>query len=295
MGKTSIIIVCYNRKNDLRDCVLSVLNQDAIPDEVVIIDNASTDGTFELFEGEFHTYENIKYFKIHQNLGVAGGRNFGIEKSTGDMLIFLDDDALLDTKNAIELINDKFEKDPMIGILSFKIVNYFSRSIRREEFPHINKSLHPDKEFETSYFIGGGCAIKKEVFETCGFYPEDFFYGLEELDISFRALDKGYKIYYFPSVVVLHKKSPSGRVPDKRKWIHLFRNRLAISYKYLSKMHLFVLVHIWFLKILKESSSITIPFRGIFSFLSDKKKLEKNRVSVDTIRKIRKLSGRIWY
>lgn len=294
MLKTSVIIVCYNRKKESRGCIFSILEQTRITGEIIVVDNNSTDGTGRIFDSGI-TSSLLKYFRLEKNRGVSGGRNYGIERATGDILIFLDDDALLEPEDALEKIIKKFENDKAIGILAFKVVNYYTKTIQREEFPHVDKSLDPDKEFETTYFIGAGHAIKKDVFNQCGLYPEDYFYGLEELDLSFRAIDKGYKIIYFPEVVVWHKKSPLGRISDKKKWGYLFRNRLAISYKYLRNRHLFVLSFIWFFKILRESFSITLPFKGLTTFFAYKKKLVKEPVKEETLKKIRKLKGRIWF
>lgn len=295
MLSLSVIIICYNRKNELKECIQSVLKQTLKPYEIIIVDNNSVDGTDKLLKNGEISDSSIKYFKLVKNLGVAGGRNYGIKQATGDILVFLDDDALLESEKALERTVNRFEKDPDIGILAFKIINYYTKTIQRNEFPHLDRSLDQDKEFETSYFIGAGHAIRKEVFDKCGLYPEDYFYGMEELDLSFRAIDKGFKIIYFPDVVVLHKKSLMGRISDRKKCIYNYRNRLSISYKYLRNRHLTISAFIWFFKIVKESSSFLTPIKGITSFLTYKKSLLREPISDLTLQKIRKLRGRIWY
>ncbi len=296
MLKTSAIIVCYNRKHELKKCISSILKQTKKPDEIIIIDNNSSDGTETLFKnGKLSDLSIIKYFRLDKNMGVTGGRNYGIKKADGDILVFFDDDALLGSENTFENITYKFKKDPQAGILAFKIMDHDTKTIRREEFPHTDKSLDPDKEFETTYFIGAGHAIKKRVFDKCGLYPADYVYGMEELDLSFRAIDKGYRIIYFPEISVWHKKSTKGRSPDEMKWINTYRNRLAVSYKYLKHRHLIVLSFIWFLKIFKESGSIITPVKGLLSFFSYRKELMRQPVSNTTIKTIKNLKGRIWY
>lgn len=295
MGNPSLIIVCYNRKNELKDCINSVLRQSMKPYEIIVVDNNSEDGTDKLFKNGEISDSSIKYFKLEKNLGVAGGRNYGIKQASGDIFVFIDDDALLEPRNALEKIVTKFEKDPNIGILAFKVVNYHTKTIQRNEFPHIDKSLNPDKEFETSYFIGAGHAIRREVFNKCGLYPEDYFYGMEELDLSFRVLDKGYRIIYFPHILVWHKKSPSGRITDEKKWIFTLRNRVAISYKYLKKKHFIGSSVLWFFKIMIKSRSLLVPLRGVMSFSKYKKSLVRQTISDDTLEKIKYLRGRIWH
>ncbi|OFW45996.1 MAG: hypothetical protein A2163_01475 [Actinobacteria bacterium RBG_13_35_12] len=292
--KTSIIILTFNRKKDLEENIKKLLQLNPLPDEIIVIDNNSTDNIAGLFQEEI-TSPLVRYVKLDKNMGVSGGRNYGVEISRGNILIFIDDDAILEPEDAIKRIVNKFKIDPHIGILTFKIINYYTKTIQKNEFPHINKSLNPDRDFETSYFIGAGHVIKKEIFNQCGLYPEDYFYGLEELDLSFRAIDRGHKIVYFPEVVVWHKKSSTGRMSDKKKWTYLYRNRLAISFKYLKYRHLVVISIIWFLKILKESSSVFIPFKGLFSFFSYKKKLKREPISNTSLKKIKSLKGRIWF
>ena len=280
---------------EIKGCISSLIEQTKLPDEIIIVDNNSTDNTESVVQELKSLHPMIKFYKLDSNRGVSGGRNFGVEKASGDILVFIDDDALLWPEDAIERIHNKFIQEQNLGILAFKVLNFHSGEIQKNAFPHRLKSLNPDRECETSYFNGTGHAIRREVFEKSGLYPEGYFYGMEELDLSFRALDKGYKIIYFPDVVIYHKKSPRGRVPDNRKWVYLFRNRLAVSYKYLKYRHLAVLSFIWFFKILLKSRNLVVPFKGILSFLDMRKDLKREPLDKDTLRKIKGLQGRIWY
>lgn len=292
--KVSVIIVTYNRKEELIECLMSILKQTYIPDEIIVIDNNSTDGTENIFKLKFtHTF--IKYFKLDKNHGVAGGRNIGIKKASGDILVFIDDDAEIEPIDAIERIRKKFEYDQLVGILAFRIVNYYSKTIQREEFPHVDKSINPNLEFETTYFIGAGHAIRKNVFENCGFYPEYYFYGMEELDLSFRVLDKGYKIVYFPKVKIIHKKSPKGRLLNKEVWSYIFRNRIIISYRYLPLLNFIVSTIIWFLFTIIKSRSFSTAINGVIKFFKLKKTIKKEPIKKDTYMYIKHLRGRIWY
>ena len=291
----SVIVITYNRKNELKECIESILNQTIIPDEIIIVDNSSNDGTDKLFLSGEINHPTIKYYKLDKNLGVAGGRNYGISKSNGDILLFLDDDAVIEPENAFEKVIAKFKEDPSLGVLAFKIINYYTKKIMSEEFPHKDKSLDPDKEFETTYFIGAGHAIKKEVFDKCGLYPDDYFYGMEELDLSFRILDMGYKIIYFPEIIVWHKKSFYGRITNKEKWINTLHNRMCIAYKYLPTIDFIISSLLWFAKVAIRSKSLAIPFLGVERFIFSKKEITKRQIKNETLKKIKELKGRIWH
>ena len=296
MGRISVIIVCHNRVAELRDCLGSVLRQTLTPDEIIVVDNSSTDGTGALFAagGEF-VHPGVTYLRSETNLGVAGGRNLGIRRATGDLLLFIDDDAMLVPVDAIARVDRRFGEDGGIGVLAFKVIDHASRTIRRDEFPHADKALDSDTEFETTYFIGAGHAIRKQVFALCGLYPDDYFYGMEELDLSFRALDRGFRIVFFPGAVVWHKRSPRGRVAHELKWVHCYRNRLAVAYKYLRPRHLVVTAIVWFAAAVRHTGSIAVPLKGLGAFLEFRKGLCRHSISAGTIRRAALLGGRIWY
>lgn len=288
--KYDIVIVTYNRHDDINELLATYVDAGMI-ERIVLVDNTSPP---ILNCANWYNTDNVEYISTGVNLGVAGGRNFGINLAKSGIVVFLDDDISIEWAELAEISN-KFEADPQLGILAFKIVNYYDKTIHGNEFPHKDKSLDPDQEFETTYYIGAGHAIRREVFDQCGLYPEDYFYGLEELDFSFRALDKGFKILYYPKVTVWHKQSPAGRMPNKRKWAYVFRNRLAVAYKYQYWRHLLVLSVIWFCKIAVVSRSFSAPLRGLVDFLKYRKTLDRQTVSRQTIAKIKRLGGRLWY
>jgi GT2 family glycosyltransferase len=296
VGRISLIVVAFNRKDELVDCIAAAADQTRPPDEIVVVDNGSTDGTHALFApGGVLDLPGLRHVASAGNLGVAGGRNLGIRAATGDLLVFVDDDALLAPREALAAVERAFEERGDVGVLAFKVVNHHTRTIRREEFPHADKGLDPTAEFETSYYVGAGHAIRASVFAACGLYPEDYFYGMEELDLSFRAIDRGFRIVYFPDAVVWHRKSPGGRVADGEKWVHCYRNRMAVAYKYLGRRHQAVAALVWFAAVARHSRSIAVPLRGLRAFLSCRPHLRREPVSAATIRRVARLGGRLWY
>ncbi|MHA1344527.1 MAG: glycosyltransferase family 2 protein, partial [Promethearchaeota archaeon] len=230
--------------------------------------------------------------------GVTGGRNFGIKKTKGDILVFIDDAAFLENKNAFQKIHSIFFKDSQIGALSFKIINYYSKKIERKEFPHKNKRLDPDKQFETSYFIGAGHAIKKEIFNSIGLYSEDFFYGMEELDLSFKIIDIGYKIYYYPEVIVWHKQSLEGRLTEKEKWQKILENRIKVSIRNLPWKYIIFSTLIWSVKVFIEvKGDFIVVFKSYRNIVRGRKNIFKERkvINLAALQKLKKLCGRLYY
>ena len=292
----SIIVITYKRLTELQESITALLEEKEEFDELILVDNHSGDGTKEYGRTLAKEEPKVKFYSLDENLGVAGGRNFAITKATGDILIFLDDDAVFSKKGNIAAVKRTFDEDYQrkIGVLAFRIVNFYTGTMRTEEMPFTDKSLDMSVARRTSAYIGAGHAIRKEVFEECGVYPEDYFYGVEELDLSFRVIDKGFEIWYWPEVVVLHKQVVTGRVTNKHKWIMAFRNRMLTSYRYLGAKYRMVIGCILFIKIAIKSKSLLVPIQGAICYEQDKKKTKKHRVSKETMLYLKNNYGRIW-
>lgn len=301
----SVILITYGRKKELESCLDSILKQEYHDYELIIVDNNEDElisnylkELISRIKDKNENIDKVRYYIMNKNLGVTGGRNFGIKKAKGDILVFIDDDAFLENKNAFQKIHTDFFKDSQIGALSFKVVNYYSKKIERKEFPHKNKRLNPDKQFETSYFIGAGHAIKKEIFDKIGLYSEDFFYGMEELDLSFKIIDSGYKIYYYPEVIVWHKQSLEGRLTEKEKWQKILENRIKVSMRNLPWKYIIFSTLIWSAKVFMEvRGDFTVIFRSYKNVFREKKNILKERkvINLETLSKLKKLCGRLYY
>ncbi|MHA2010229.1 MAG: glycosyltransferase family 2 protein [Promethearchaeota archaeon] len=294
----SFIIATFNRKKELRESINTILKQNYSPIEIIIFDNGSTDGTFEMISKEFSEISSLNYYKSMSNLGACLGKNEGIKRAKGEFMVIMDDDAEIKDKNSVQKILNKFEKDKEIGLLHLKSVNYYTGITDRKEFPHKNKSLNPDREFETSYFVGVGHAVRKDVFNKAGLYPNFTPIWGGELDLSFRILEAGYKILYFPDVVLLHKVSPRGRVSKKKYWEKALENRIRTSIRNLPMRYVIVSSIIWTLFVLyKTGGNLLVPIKAYESVLKDLKELKRERkvLKPHTIKRIKDLNGRLFY
>lgn len=295
MKKIDLIIISYNRLEELKETVINVLNYKNSLNKIFIIDNNSSDGT----EKWLNSLSDDIFIKIFskENLGVAGGRNLGIKKSNAEILVFLDDDAIFNIKknDPFLLASSEFQRNKDLGIIAFKITNYYSKEVQRHEFPFVDKKIAQDVRKTCAYYVGAGHAISKDVFEKCGLYPEDYFYGKEELDLSLRAINNNFNLIYNPNIEVFHKQSPKGRQQNDEKWAQVYRNRLVISYKYYPFIYKITTNILWFLKILLISKSLNVPITGYKRFIKVKANLKKNLLSKKSISYIKKNSGRVYY
>lgn len=295
----SVILITYGRKEDLKSCLNSILKQEYNNYELIIVDN-NEDKLISNYLKELISKikDKVRYYKVNKNLGVTGGRNFGIKKAKGDILVFIDDDAFFENEDAFQKVYREFFQGPKLGALSFKIINHYSKKIERKEFPHKNKRLNPDKQFETSYFIGAGHAIKKEIFVKIGLYSEDFFYGMEELDLSFKIIDSGYKIYYYPEVIVWHKQSLEGRLTEKEKWQKILENRIKVSIRNLPWKYIIINTLIWSVKVFIEvKGDFIVVFKSYRNIFRERNNILKERkvINLETLSKLKKLCGRLYY
>lgn len=209
--KVSFLVICYNRKKDVEVCVRSILQQHYPNYEIIVVDNASQDGTEEVFSADLGK-PPVQYFRMEANLGVSGGRNEAIARANGDILITIDDDAKLIDVDTTKDVVEKLQADPSLGALGFKIEDRETGKPQRMYFPTREKTRDPDCGFETTWIIGCGHAIPRTVYQEIGVYRDFHPYGSEDFDLSLRILDAGYRIEYFPKARVRHSPAPTGRI-----------------------------------------------------------------------------------
>lgn len=265
----SVILITFNRCEELVENIQRLLPYQNELKEIIIIDNNSTDQTPQVLSDLATQYPIIKPIKSSENLGVSGGRNLGIQKASGDIFIFLDDDAILTGERPFQHIIKLFTSYPDLGVTAFQIINFYSRQIKKHEFPALTKKQSPLYPFWTSYFIGAGFAVRKNVISQTGTFPAHFFYGMEELDLSFRVINQGFRILYTPQVIVYHKQSPKARLAENKKWRWVLSNKLEVNAKYLP-IHLRMINNfVWMTKIFLHTKSLFFVIQTYLEFLQD--------------------------
>jgi GT2 family glycosyltransferase len=300
--KISILIITYNRANDMLELVQSIcsLEYKEYLYEVIIVNNKSTED-YKQVEDFLKAHSDIpfKYFVTKENLGVTGGRNFAIRKSQAPILVFIDDDALFQNKDAILQIGNIFadKENKVPGIVTFKISYLSTLQLQKNAFPHKRfkekKDLH---RFDTYYFTGCAHAIRKDVFEKVGYYPENFFYGMEEYDLSYRAINSYFTIKYDDRVSILHKESPFGRLPNSEKLRRMWINKTRVAWRYLPKKYFYTTAILWSLQYLRNTNWYLAGWftgwRKIFKIphLEKRKVLNKQALSY-----LKHVKARLWY
>ncbi len=305
MKPLSFVIITYNRPEDMLALAENISGLDGLSElveEVIIVNNRSS-VSYQPLEDYIAANPAIpfRYFVSGENLGVSGGRNYAILQSHAPILVFLDDDALIRNSDALPAIVDIFREDGgavaagkprPIGIAAFKVYYYATLQLQENAFPHKRFAERKDwPKFDTAYFSGCAHAIRRSVFEEAGLYPENFFYGMEEYDLSYRALDKGYSIRYDDRVVILHKESPGGRLPPREKLRGMWVNKSTVAWKYLPVRYFFTTAFLWSLEYLKKSGwHLAGYFKGwgaIFRIPGAEKRRPVGRSCLDYLREVK--------
>ena len=246
-----VILITYNREKAIVRTLEKLREQCGTVNRIIVVDNASTDGTRSVVEGFSAGIPNLKIVSSGSNLGVSGGRNLGIRESEAEAMVFLDDDADFASPGFAERIKEGFARDPKIGAIACKVVDGATGRVRPNEIPHRNKTrLDPSRESDVAYFIGAGHAIRRSALKDVIAYPEGFFYSQEEIFLSYRIIKAGYRIVYFPDLEVLHWQAQTGRVVPRAKWVLLLRNTLLVNYAFLPWPLFTLSIPVWTLKVL---------------------------------------------
>ena len=168
--------------------------------------------------------ENFAMSTSASNLGVPGGRDFGVSRTTAEIVGFLDDDATLAT-DASRLVLDAFAADPGLGAVSLRLVDEQGGTARRHVPRRGNAGAGETGDVAT--FLGGACAVRRVAYQEVGGYFTDLFYGHEELELSWRLVNAGWAIRYLADVEVFHPKAEISRHADG--WRLTGRNRVWIA------------------------------------------------------------------
>jgi GT2 family glycosyltransferase len=300
----SFIIITYNRPADTLELLQNISTFDKaaeLLEEVIVVNNASTDD-YTAVKNYISSSPALpfRYFDAQENLGVAKGRNFALQKGKAPIIIMLDDDAVLQNKDCLVNLVKEFEQDNTEkpkAIVSFKVLFYENLQMQKNALPHKRFNEYKDKSFfETYFYAGGAHAIKRSVIEKLGHYPDDFFYGMEEYDLAYRILDAGYSIVYSDKIIMLHKESPLGRRPKKEKIKMMWMNKSKVAFRYLPKKYFYSTAIMWSFQYLKKTgfdlSGFFNGWKKIFNIPSTEKRTPVKQITLDYLRKVK---ARLWY
>jgi GT2 family glycosyltransferase len=238
----SVIVVNWNGKAYLGECLTSLRNQTFLDFDVIVVDNGSTDGSVEYLESQFPGFARI--LRNAENRGFSGGNNQGIKAARGQYIALLNNDAQADQEWLQELVKAA-QAAPRAGMLASKIylqgrpriIDNVGHLIFRDGLNRGRGRLEEDhgqfNEKEEVLFPSGCAALyRREMLEEIGLFDEDFFAYGDDTDIGLKGRLAGWKCLYIPSAVVYHRYSQSSGSYSPLKAFYVERNRVWISVKY---------------------------------------------------------------
>lgn len=239
----SIIVLNWNGKELLQECLDSVLKSTYSPKETIVVDNGSSDGSVQLIKSNF---QSVIVLETGENLGYGEGNNRGIAIAKGKYVVTLNNDVVVE-RCWLDKPIEYLENDIGIGVISCRQMNYYNRllvdscfhypapelTLARYGYGEIYKD---DSRLSVPGYViapnGGSAIYRKEMFlKLCGF-DRNFFAYNDETDLCMRAFLNGWKCVYVPQSIVYHKDSASfKKVGGKMHYFHE-RNRIWFIYKF---------------------------------------------------------------
>ncbi len=244
-GTISVIIVNYNVQAYLENCLIALNASEVDGDvEIIVVDNNSFDGSVEMLRSRF---PQVKVVKNRTNLGFARAVNRGFQESSGEYLLVLNPDTLVQ-EDTLNVLTQYMVGHPEVGICGPKILNAdgtLQLSCKRS-FPTpgvaLPKIVGLSKIFPGSRWAGkynltfldsdqvhnvdaisGSCMfIRREIFKHVGQFDDRFFMFGEDLDFCYRTIQAGFEVHYVPLTQIVHYKGESVKVApfDSLKWFH---------------------------------------------------------------------------
>jgi hypothetical protein len=254
MPLTSIIIVSWNVRDLLLRCLASLPQQDEGAEvEVIVVDNASEDGTAEAVRAAFPA---VQIIANKENRGFTGGNNQGLARARGDFFFLLNPDTEVRPGALLEL-RRYLEEHPQVGIVGPRL-RYADGSLQpsRRRFPDLLTLFtestivqqawpglpwlgrfylaerSPEATQAVDWVVGAAMLVRREVYEQVGGLDEGFFMYSEELDWCRRAAAAGWKVVYHPAAEVMHYEGRSSQQAAAARHIHFFSSRVRYTRKY---------------------------------------------------------------
>jgi GT2 family glycosyltransferase len=182
--------------------------------EIIVVDNDSSDDTLEMLTSR---YPSVVILRQPKNEGAIEGRNIGVRKATGDICIFIDDDAEFIDSRAVSKSVKYFLRDGNLSCLSMQVIDENDKIVRKLIPRRDRKKITDDSP--GAMFAATGCAIRRSAFmEVGGFWKDLTPYFGGEPELSYRLLDKGYSILQTPHILVRHFQTPLERAPSRRMY-----------------------------------------------------------------------------
>jgi len=281
--RLSIIIVNYNVKDLLEQCINSIFSATKNIDcEIIIVDNNSFDGSAEFLYNKFSSNPRVKIFASEINLGFAKANNLGVKNAAGKYILILNPDTVL-KEDTLDKTIEFFEKNPDAGIVTCKLImangkldlacrrSFPSPSVALYRIIGLSKIFPKSRVFgkynltflseeevnEVDAVAGAFMLTSKEIFDKANGFDEEYFMYGEDIDLCFRIKKLGFKILYYPGTSIIHYKGESTK-----------KSSLSYVNNFYGAMQIFVRKNLnTKFRLLDAVIKLSITYRAVVSYL----------------------------
>lgn len=250
----SILIVNYNTRELLRNTLISIQKFVDIPYEVIVVDNASSDQSYELLSPIF---PDFTFIKSEENLGFAKGNNLALSHAKGDFIFFLNPDTEIQD-HSLEKLHQYLHQNPKVGIVAPKLV-YGNGTIQRSKRPFYsfwgslfdNRFMNPiiarypfitkmmpfisnhSESGRADWIKGAAFLMRGDLARKLNGFDEQFWIYGEEMDLCKQVWNSGFEVHYLSEAVIVHFEGQSTRQSSQKMFIQNYKS----LYLYLKKNH----------------------------------------------------------
>jgi len=282
-----VVIVNWNRYEDTCACIESLIKQEAVKTDLIVVDNGSTDHSETLLRNK---YPQVEIIRSEENLGFAGGFNLGIRFALTrdtEYILIVNNDTIAESDMIRQLLHEMDHKE--IGVIGPLILyhsnpqkiwssgGYINPSVLMPIDSHHRKEILDEPTYRT--FLSGCCLLlKKSLIESVGLFDERFFLYFEDLDYCLRIMRSGWRMKVVPSAKLLHKVSASsgGELSSRERYYMAhssalyYRKHIREGNILLILLFRFASAILWTFRLLFRGniSSVLAYWRGLISGLA---------------------------
>ena len=247
----TIAIIHRNGIDRLKAVLDSVINASNAIDEIIIVDNASTDGSISTIS---KTYKDITVIYNEHNTGYGYAANQAINKGSGKYFLICNNDITI-PEDSLDRFEDIFTSDQKIGMVSGQQTNLNGDNVRTaskapslfSEFDGIGRIDHskdPKETTEVGILRGACLAVRKLAIDEVGTYDDDFFFYFEDTEWCIRMAREGWKVVIAPHIKIPHIGGSSSNEFYSQSRIEFYRSRI-LFWKKIYPKYLVILLYTW--------------------------------------------------